>query len=130
MLRTISLCAAMTACACAAAHAEILRASALLTEPVADPDGLILEATVSDVSRADAPSIFLAGVTFQTVGQPRYDLAITYDPSVLQPQAIYALRVTLSRDGRLVATTDTHYPVLADGMASEEAVEVLLQPVR
>jgi putative lipoprotein len=126
MLRAIALFIAASALA---AQAEALRGSAILDGPVAPSEGLILEATVSDVSRADAPSILLAGITFQTVDQPRYDFMITYDPAVLQPQAVYALRVTLSRDGRLVATTDTHYPVLKDGKPDEVPVEVILHPV-
>jgi uncharacterized lipoprotein YbaY len=129
MLRILGLVASAFAFAAIAADAETLRGSAILAAPVTPPDGLILEATVSDVSRADAPSILFAGISFQTSGLPRYDFAISYDPAAQQLQAVYALRVTLSRDGRLVATTDTHYPVLTGGMAGGEVVEVVLKPV-
>jgi putative lipoprotein len=130
MLRTIGLIVAAIVLGAGAAVAETLRARAVLAEPLADAEGLTLEATVSDVSRADAPSIFLAGVSFLTSGQPGYEFSITYDPAELQPQAVYALRVALSRDGHLVASTDTHYPVLEGGAAGAEPIEVLLHPVR
>ena len=129
MLRTIRPLVAATVLAALPADAETLRGSARLVEPVEPGEALTLEATVSDVSRADAPSILLAGVSFVTSPQSRYDFAITYDPAALQPQAIYALRVTLSRDDRLVATTDTHIPVLDEDAAAEAVVEVLLRPV-
>jgi putative lipoprotein len=127
MLRTIGLII-FTASALAA-NADTLRGTATLERQVTLPDGLVLEATVSDVSRADAPSVLLADTTFRTSAQPSYDFTISYDPAMLQPRATYALRVTLSLDGRLVATTDTHYPVLRDGMAEDAVVMVVLRTI-
>lgn len=107
--------------------AETLQGSALLRERMALPDGLTFEAVIEDISRAGAPARRLAGTRFQTTGQPPFAFEIAYDRAALQPQARYALRATLHRDGRLFATTDTVHPVLEDGVA--DPVEVVMRLV-
>lgn len=127
--RALGLATVVTVLLCLPALAETLRGTALLRERIALPEGLTLEATISDVSRADAPAEVLAGITIQTSGQPPFAFEIEYDPAKLQPQARYALRVTLSRDGALLATTDTIHGVLQDGQAEAGPVEVILRLV-
>jgi len=128
-LRALGVTTLMAALPSPPALAETLHGAALLRERIALPEGLTFEATISDVSRADAPAEVLADVTFQTSGQPPFAFKIEYDPTKLQPQARYALRATLKRNGVLVATTDTITSVLQDGQAEAGPVEVILRLV-
>lgn len=128
-LRALGVTTLMAALPSPPALAEMLHGTALLRERIALPEGLTFEATISDVSRADAPAEVLADVTFQTSGQPPFAFKIEYDPTKLQPQARYALRATLKRNGVLVATTDTIHSVLHDGQAEAGPVEVILRLV-
>jgi uncharacterized lipoprotein YbaY/heat shock protein HslJ len=124
----IALGIALALAAVGIASAETLRGVAFLHERIALPDGLILEAVIEDIARADAPAERLAATRLETAGQPPFAFEIPYDPAALRPQARYALRVTLHRDGRLHATTDTVHPVLQDGRSAP--VEVTLRLVR
>jgi copper homeostasis protein (lipoprotein) len=111
----------------APAGAETLQGIALLRERIALPDGLVFEAVIEDVARADAPARRIAATRFETSGQPPFAFAIDYDPAALEPQGRHVLRATLHRDGRLFATTDTVHPVLRAGRP--EPVEVVLSIV-
>lgn len=128
MLRSIGIAAFVTLMALPA-MAETLRGTAMLRERIALPEGLTFEASIVDISRADAQALPLAATTFQTSGQPPFAFEIPYDPTALRPEARYALRATLHRDGQLLATTDTLHPVLQDGAPDADPAEVLMRLV-
>jgi putative lipoprotein len=77
------------------------------------PPEAILEVTVEDISRADAPSTRLARFALSPVGAP--PLAFELDLPAPDPRARLTLRATIRDGGALIFTTDTIVPVLTQG---------------
>lgn len=96
-------------------------------ERLALAPGVRLEATLLDVSRADAAAAVIGKTVHENVGQPPYRFAITYDPAAIVANHRYAVRVVLMKDARLLFTTDQVYPVLTGG--NPASVQVLLKRV-
>jgi putative lipoprotein len=96
-------------------------------ERLALAPGVRLEASLLDISRADAPAVIVGKTVLEDVGQPPYRLAIAYDPAAIVANHRYAVRVVLMKDTRLLFTTDQVYPVLTAG--SPASVQVLLKRV-
>jgi uncharacterized lipoprotein YbaY/heat shock protein HslJ/uncharacterized lipoprotein NlpE involved in copper resistance len=111
-----------------AATAETLTGIAHIRERIALPPDAVFEAVIEDVARADAPATRLAGTMIEGPGEAPIGFSIEYDPSALDPRAIYSLRATIRHDGRLLFTTDTFMRVLAGDYAAP--VEVDLVPVQ
>ena len=102
-----------------------VRGTASWRERMALPTGAVLEATVEDVSRADAPAEVIGQVRVENPGNPPVRFEIPYDRSLLDPARTYAVRAKVTVDGKPFFTTDRHYPVLgADG---GETVELMLR---
>lgn len=95
---------------------------AMYRERVALPPEAVFEATLEDVSRADAPSQVLGRVRIEPAGQPPYRFSIKYDAARLQPNRNYAIRARLAHEDRLLFTTDRNYPVPPPG----QEVDMLL----
>lgn len=95
---------------------------AMYRERVAVPPEAVFEATLEDVSRADAPSRVLSRARIEPAGQPPYRFSIKYDAAQLQPDRNYAIRARLAHEDRLLFTTDRNYPVPPPG----QEVEMLL----
>lgn len=110
------------------AGADTLTGAALIRERIALPPGTVFEAVIEDVARAGAPAIPLARTVIDDPGQPPIAFVIDYDAAHLDPQAIYALRATIRRDGQLLFITDTMTRVLLDN--GPEDVEVVLKMVQ
>jgi putative lipoprotein len=89
-------------------------------EPGVLPPGAVLEVTVEDISRADAPATRLAGFTLSPAGPP--PLAFSLDVPTPDPRARVAVRASLRHDGSLLYTTDTIVPVLTQGAPSDAAL--------
>jgi putative lipoprotein len=94
-------------------------------ERLALAPGVRLEASLLDVSRADAAAASIGKTVLEDVGQPPYRLAIAYDPAAIVANHRYAVRVVLMKDTRLLFTTDQVYPVLTGG--NPASVQVLLK---
>jgi uncharacterized lipoprotein YbaY/heat shock protein HslJ len=103
---------------------ESVSLTALYRERIAMPPGAVFEARIEDVSRADAPSIPLGSVRVEDAGNPPYRVEIPYNPAVIDDRFTYAVRASLTVDGRLLFTTDTHVPVLSQG--APDAAEVVM----
>lgn len=84
-------------------------------ERIALPPDASFEATLEDVSRADAPAQVIGRARIDPAGQPPFRFTIQYDPAQLQPGRDYALRARVSRGGELLFTTDRHYAVPPSG---------------
>lgn len=122
--------AAATALGCASAPPEssvpsVVRGTAFYRERIAMPPEAVLEVTLEDVSRADAPSVTIGEARLENAGNPPYRFEI--GSSQIDERNSYAVRARLLVDGELWFTTDTAYPVLTRGAGSE--VELLLRRV-
>jgi putative lipoprotein len=97
-------------------------------ERLALTPGARLEASLLDVSRADAAAAVVGKTVLEDVGQPPYRFSIAYDPAAIVANHRYAVRVVLlKKNDRLLFTTDQAYPVLTGGHPA--SVQVLLRRV-
>lgn len=105
-------------------HVEV---EASFRERLALAPGVRLEASLLDISRADAAAAIVGKTVLEDVGQPPYRLAVAYDPAAIVANHRYGVRVVLMKDTRLLFTTDQVYPVLTGG--NPASVQVLLKRV-
>jgi len=68
----------------------------------------------------------LAGTVIEGPGQAPIGFSIDYDPSALDARAIYSLRATIRREGRLLFTTDSFTRVLTGDEAASVEVDLVL----
>ncbi len=93
-------------------------------ERMALPPGAEVEVVLEDVSRPDAPATILATFTLKAEKGPPYPFSIDYDSGQIDPRMTYALRATISVDGKMMfATMDYTAPF------SGNPVEVLVKRV-
>jgi putative lipoprotein len=104
-----------------------VRGEAMYRERIAVPPGAQLEVLLLDVSRADAPSETLGGVTLADIGQPPYSFEIAYRPKQIIESHTYVVQARLTHEGRLLFITDQAYPVITRGHPTE--VKIVLKRV-
>jgi putative lipoprotein len=95
------------------ATAETVSGTATWRESMMLPPGAVLEVTVEDISRADAPSTRLARFALSPVGAP--PVAFELDVPAPDPRASLNLRATIRDGTALLYTTDVISPVLTQG---------------
>lgn len=93
--------------------------TATYRERMALPADAVFEATLEDVSRADAQAQVIGGARNDPAGQPPFHFSISYDPTALRPGHTYAIRGRVTRAGHLLFTTDKHYALPAPGQQLE-----------
>lgn len=96
-------------------------------ERMALPPGAEVTVRLEDVSRADAASTVIGEQVIEAPGQVPIRFAVPYDPALLDDRHTYAVRATISVDGRMWWTTDTHNPVLTGGHGAR--VDLMLRRV-
>jgi len=101
--------------------------TATYRERIALPDGAEFEATLQDVSRADAVAKVVGQVRFDAPAAPPIRFTIPYDRQQIDEAHRYAVRARIVHGDQLLFTTDTHYPVLTQG--APETVDVVLRKV-
>ena len=79
------------------------------------PPGAVLEATLEDVSRADAPAQVIGRARVENPGNPPFRFEIPYDRSRVDSTHRYAVRVRIMVEGKPFFGTDRNYPVLTGG---------------
>lgn len=104
--------AATTAGDTASAHVS---GTATYRERIALPPDASFEATLEDVSQADAAAIVLGTARLEPAGQPPFRFTIEYDPSKLEPGRNYAVRAKVTQAGQLWFTSDRHYALPSAG---------------
>jgi putative lipoprotein len=104
-----------------------VRGEATYRERLAVPPGARLEVLLLDVSRADAPSETIGGVTLSDIGQPPYRFEIAYRPEQIIASHTYVVQARLTHQGRLLFITDQAYPVITRGHPTE--VQIVLKRV-
>lgn len=95
---------------------------ALYRERMLLPPGATVEIRLEDVSRADAAAELLAQRHLEAPGAPPYDFRFYLDPDQFTPGHRYSLRASIRQDGRLLFTTDQHYPVPTNKSSSHQLI--------
>lgn len=96
-----------------------LDGTATYRERIALPPDATFEATLEDVSRADAPASVLGQARIEQPGNPPFHFTIQYEPTQIQPSHVYAVRARITSGGHLLFITDQRYQVLTQGHGSE-----------
>jgi len=105
--------------------AERVKGTATYRERMALPPNTVFEATLEDVSRADAPAEVIARVRIEHPGNPPIPFEITYDPSRINPSHRYAVRARILVDEKPFFITGQHYSVFTAGQS--HALALLLR---
>ncbi len=104
------------------ARAETVIGTAAFLLHEALPAAAVFEARVEDISRLGAAAEVIGSVRIENPGSPPIAFAIEFDPKKIDARRRYALRATITVDGKLALTTDRAYPVLTYGHGREVAV--------
>ncbi len=120
----ITLLSAFTVMTGLHASDALIKCSAYYLERIALPQNAIFEASLEDVSVADAPSKTLGSITIDPAGQVPITFEIPYESSDIQKRHRYNIRAKITVDGRLIYITDTAHPVLRHPDDSEVRVKM------
>jgi putative lipoprotein len=88
-----------------AAMSGVIEGSVTYRERMLLPPNAVVEVQLEDISRADAPATVLEAVTLPGQPGPPYPFSLSYDAARIDPRMRYALRATISAQGRLLFTT-------------------------
>ncbi len=110
-----------------APETSAITGTASYRERIAVPRSAVFEATLEDVSRADAPATVVARQRLSPAGSPPYTVRIPYNPARIQASRRYVVRATLWAGSTMRWTTDTVVPVLTRGAGT--TVELRLERV-
>ncbi len=99
-----------------------VKGTATYRERMALPPDAVFEATLEDVSKADAPADVIGQARLDRPGNPPFRFEIPYDPSRINPRHRYVVRARILVSGKLFFTTDQSYPVLTGGHGNEVAL--------
>jgi putative lipoprotein len=99
--------------------------TATYRERIMLPKDVVFEATLEDVSLADAKSRVIATTRNEQPGNPPFNFKIAYDPAKIVTNHDYAVRARITVNAKLLFTTDQRYSVLTKGHGSEIAMMLL-----
>jgi putative lipoprotein len=114
--RLLGLLVVVTAGACTTMTPPTANISGTATyrERMALPPDAVFEATLEDVSRADAPALVVASTRVASPAVP-ISFSIGVDPARIDARRRYVVRGRITLNGQLLFTTDTVYPVFGAG---------------
>ncbi|WP_244641977.1 YbaY family lipoprotein [Chelatococcus reniformis] len=113
--------------AVAGAKPASLSGTVFYRERMALPPGAVVEVTLEDVSRADAPAGIIARESISPSGQVPVPYTLTFDDAAIRPGRSYALRARILVDGALWFTSTTRHSIFAGGA---NRTDILVQRVR
>jgi putative lipoprotein len=93
------------------APGNTVRGTATYREKIAMPSDAVFEATLEDVSRADAPAEVISRIRVPSPGNPPIAFEIGYDPARIVQGNRYAVRARVLVKDQLFFMTDQSYPV-------------------
>jgi len=99
-----------------------VKGTATYRERMALPPDAVFEATLEDVSKADAPVEVIGQTRIDRPDNPPFRFEITYDPARIMASHRYVVRARILVNGKLFFTTDQNYPVLTAGHGNEVAL--------
>jgi uncharacterized lipoprotein YbaY/heat shock protein HslJ len=109
------MAALVVACTTAPPPAGIsVNGTATYRERMALPSDAVFEATLEDVSRADAPATVVASARVAAPAVP-IAFSIAVEPARIDASRRYAVRGRITLNGQLLFTSDTAYPVFGAG---------------
>jgi uncharacterized lipoprotein YbaY len=108
----------------APARAGTVTGTAAYRERIALPPDAVLEVTLEDVSRADAPAEVIARARVEPRGQVPIPFSIEYDAARIDPGRRYSVRARVVVGEKLLFTSTTVNPVLTGGAGSEVAIQL------
>jgi len=109
------------------AMAQTIQGTATYRERMALPPAAVFEATIEDVSRADALASVVASTHVASPGNPPIEFTIPYDQSKILPDHRHVVRARILLDGTLLFTSDVATPVITHG--SPTSVSMTLRRV-
>jgi uncharacterized lipoprotein NlpE involved in copper resistance len=86
------------------------------------PPDAVFEATLEDVSKADAPAEVIGQTRLGRPGNPPFRFEITYDPTRIMANRRYVVRARILVHGKPFFISDQSYPVLTGGKGNEVAL--------
>ena len=95
----------------APAPGNTVRGTATYREKIAMPSDAVFEATLEDVSRADAPAEVISRIRVPSPGNPPIAFEIGYDPARIIQGNRYAVRARVLVKDQLFFATEQSYPV-------------------
>jgi len=105
-----------------------VRGTVTYRERSALPPQAVIEVTLEDISRADAPATVIARQRIVANGrQVPFAFNLPYDPAAISPAGRYVVRATITVDGVLRYTTTRLYPVITGN--NPNVVELVVEPV-
>ena len=96
-----------------------VKGTATYRERIAMPPNAVFEATLEDVSKADAPGEVIGQARIEQPGNPPIRFEITYEPARIISSHHYAVRGRILVGGKPFFITDRSYPVLSAGQGNE-----------
>jgi uncharacterized lipoprotein YbaY/heat shock protein HslJ len=111
--------------ACLSAWAGEISGTVTYRERIALPADAVLEVSVVDIARQDAPANVFASVRIENPGQVPVAFRITYDPATIDPRAVYAVRASIAVAGKLWFTTTETVRVTLDETPGAETTLIL-----
>ena len=107
------------------AMAQSIQGTATYRERMALPPTAVFEATLEDVSRADAAAETIGGTRLTSPGNPPIKFAITYDPARVLADHRYVVRARILVNDQLLFSSDTATPVITHG--SPTTVSIMMR---
>lgn len=114
--------------AVAPAEPATLAGSVWYRQRSALPEGAVVEVSLLDVSRADAPAIVLAQTQIAPTTQVPIAFTLHYDAGQIRPGHSYALQAKILLGDTLLFISTEHYGVLTRD-APNSGVQVRVDPV-
>lgn len=96
--------------------------TATYPERVALPPNAVLEVTLEDISRADAPATEIGRARVEKPGQLPFQFSIPYDRAQIKTERMYSVRARVLADGKLLFTSAEFYPVLSRGRGNTATI--------
>ncbi|HQR60553.1 MAG TPA: YbaY family lipoprotein [Methylophilaceae bacterium] len=106
----------------------LVTGTAAYRERIAMPPDAVFEATLEDVSLADAPAKTIGQVRIEALGSPPIHFEIPYDEARIEARHSYAVRARVLRSDGLMFFTDRSYPVLTRGHGKQVSMMMHLNP--
>jgi copper homeostasis protein (lipoprotein) len=120
-VRTLAMALACVASAREPVAAQI-RGTATYRERVALPADAVFDATLEEISRADAPATVLGRARIRQPRSSPIRFEIPFDADRIVPGRHYVVRARIVSDGRTLLATDRSYPVLTRGNGRQVAL--------
>ncbi|MGH9842426.1 MAG: YbaY family lipoprotein [Blastocatellia bacterium] len=95
---------------------------------IALPPDAIVEVSLLDVSRADAPAVVLDKQEIKPTTQVPIPFTVSYDPAKIDERHSYAVQARILREGKLWFINTTRYAVITQGNPTK--VEVVVNMVK